>query len=131
MEASWRDVVVPLLILTGVAFAFAVLKWWHFGRSRALLQRWASREGLQLLAFEYRWFSRGPFTWTTATNSGQAVYRITAALADGETKQGWACVGRWLIGLLSSRVDVRWDVPESAFPVVFPVPVKDDEIVRP
>lgn len=129
MAARWGEELAPLLIVAGVALFFALAMWWHLGRSRALLRRWASRHGIRLLVWEYRWFSRGPFAWTTS--NGQAVYRITAEFPDGDMKRGWARVGGWLLGLLSDRVDVRWDPHESAFPVVFPAPLEEDEIVRP
>lgn len=121
--------VVPLLMLVGVATLLVGHIWWHFRRSRALLRQWAARQGIRLIRCEYRWLARGPFSWTTS--KGQAVYRIMAELPDGQTNRGWARVGGWLIGLLSSRVDVRWDQRQAGFPVVFPAPLKDDEVVRP
>src|SRR4051794_29722736 len=103
--------IVVVLIVAGYV--------WRFGRSQTILDRWAEANGLRILNKEYRWMMRGPFAWTTS--KGQAVYRVTVEDAAGRTRSGWVRCGSWLAGLLSDRVDVRWDAADRpGFPVVFP-----------
>ena len=93
--------VVAVIILAVIAMV------WHFRRSRSLLEDWAAENGYRLLSSQYRNFSRGPFFWTTS--KGQTVYRVTVQDRDGATRSGWVRCGSWWGGLLSDKVQVRWD----------------------
>jgi hypothetical protein len=84
---------------------FAV--WWHFHASFSRLQAWADENGLVILRREYRTFFRGPFFWTSS--KGQTVYRVTVRDKAGHVLDGWVRCGSWWWGLLSPRVEVRWD----------------------
>jgi hypothetical protein len=93
-----------LVVFVLVAFVAGLI--WHSIRSRALLDRWAERNGYRIIDADYRNFFRGPFFWTTAR--GQSVYRVTVELK-GDVLKGWVrCGSRWF-GLLSDQVEVRWD----------------------
>ena len=48
-----------------------------------------------------------PFFWTTSKT--QVVYRIVVSDAAGQQRSGYARVGGFMTGLLSEKVDVRWD----------------------
>ena len=113
----------PFFLFGVVAVLAVVSVVWHFSRSATLLQRWAQRNGLRIVSSEYRWLARGPFFWTTS--KGQSVYRIRVQEPDGTIRAGWARCGSWLAGLLSDRVDVRWDAPEPR-QHGFPVVMRDD-----
>jgi hypothetical protein len=95
-----------LLVVIPIAIVSIVL---HFTRSTTMLDRWAAANGLRLVTKEYRWLVKGPFFWRSGKN--QAVYRITAQDAHGQTFSGFARCGGWFFGMLSDRVEVRWDAP--------------------
>ncbi len=98
---------LPSLAILGViVFAIAVLIW-SFYRSKQLLESWACDNDFQIVSFEYRYFFKGPFFWTSSNH--QAVYYVTVTTADGETRNGWVRCGGWLLGMLSDQVDVEWD----------------------
>lgn len=90
-----------------VALFFCVALTWTFGRSRAMLERWATEQGLALVEARFCAFRRGPFFWTTS--KGQTVYRVTIRTAAGAERSGWARCGSFWRGLWSEAVEVRWD----------------------
>jgi hypothetical protein len=80
---------------------------WHFSRSRSLLEQWSAENGFRIVESSYRNVVRGPFFWTTG--KGQTVYRVTVEDMSGQRRSGWVRCGGWFLGLLSDRVQVRWD----------------------
>ena len=95
-----------LLVVAFAAFAIFMIAW-HFSRSRSLLEHWADENGYRIVESSYRNFVRGPFFWTTS--KGQTVYRVTIEDRGGRVRSGWVRCGGWWLGLLSDRVQVRWD----------------------
>ncbi len=93
-------------IVAFLIFGFVMIAW-HFSRSRSLLEQWAAANGYRIISAQYRNLVRGPFFWTTS--KGQTVYRVTVEDADGRQRDGWVRCGGWFLGLLSDRVQVRWD----------------------
>jgi hypothetical protein len=95
---------IPIVIIAGVGVAaFA----WHISRSRSLLQRWAAENDYSILNSEYRYFSKGPFFWTSS--KGQTVYYVTVRDHEGNIRTGWVRCGSWWLGLLSDKTEVRWE----------------------
>ena len=99
---------------TGVAILFAVAAVvgvlsiaWHFGRSRSLLETWAAENGYRIISSQYRFLARGPFFWTTSKS--QSVYRVEVQDPAGRRRTGYVRCGTWLGGLLSNKVEARWD----------------------
>jgi hypothetical protein len=90
----------------------ALQMWWHFSRSNSLLQAWAAEHGLRIVSQQYCWFRKGPYFWTSSRN--QTVYHVTVEDEAGNIRRGYVRCGSWLLGLLSSEVDVRWDRPMAA-----------------
>ena len=82
---------------------------WTRRRSQTILQRWAERNGLQLLESELRWFRRGPFF---LSGRGQVVYYVSAMDGQGMIHRGWVRCGGFWLGLLRDEAEVRWD-PQS------------------
>ena len=80
---------------------------WHFSRGRALLDRWAAREGFVLESADYCWFWRGPFWWRSG--EGNAVYRVVVRDRDGIVRRGHARCGGLFFGMWSDEVAVVWD----------------------
>ena len=72
-----------------------------------MLEQWARQGGYELLNSEYRWFSKGPFFWSTG--KGQAVYCVRVKDAHGAVRSGYVRCGSWLAGLSSDDVAVEWD----------------------
>lgn len=98
--------VLAVLVVAG-ATVLAVL--WTRHRAGAILQRWAERNGLQILEAELRWFRRGPFL---LSGRGQVVYYVRAMDGQGLTRRGWVRCGGFWLGLLEDKAEVRWD-PET------------------
>jgi hypothetical protein len=85
---------------------------WHFGRSAAILRRWADENGYEILEKSYRHFLRGPFFFRTTKH--QTVYRVTVRDKAGNVGSGWVACGSWWMGLWSDQAKVRWDeVPQA------------------
>ena len=112
-------ILVAFVLVLGICSLF-----WSLARGNELLDRWARRTGVRIIAREHRWFAKGPYFWRSGR--GHLVYRIAVTDAAGVTRRGWARCGGRIFGLLSDRVDVQWDCapPERfqppGFPVVFP-----------
>ena len=99
----------------------------HYTRSGILLDLWAAENGYRILERELRRFRRGPFFFTTS--KGQEVYRVVVEDCQGAVRGGYVRCGSWVLGMLSSHVEVRWDpelIHQPGFPVVFP-PDRTDE----
>jgi hypothetical protein len=95
-----------ILLLSVTALVIGLL-YWHFSRSRSLLEQWAADNGFELLRSEYRTLRRGPFFWTTSR--GQTVYYMEVRDHQGRTRTGWVRCGSWWWGLMSDKVEVRWE----------------------
>ena len=80
---------------------------WDYRRSLAILGEWASRNGYTIVSAERRYFSKGPFFWTTSRS--QVVFRVQVQDASGYVRNGWVRCGSWWLGLMSDQVEVRWD----------------------
>jgi hypothetical protein len=114
-------IAIPLLV------GLVVLNvYWVFRRSESMLKRHLHNSGYRLVNKQYRWLARGPFFWTTS--KGQSVYRFVAEDVDGVRREGWARIGGYFFGLLSDRVDLRWDdEPKDHGGPGFPVVMGDDQ----
>ena len=110
-------VFVPLFLIAAIALTI-----WHGARAQSMLENWAAVEGYRIVSCERRTFRRGPFFFTSG--KGHEVYRITVEDQSGQIKSGYIRCGGFLFGLLSDRVDVRWDVEPTQRPG-FPVVMKD------
>lgn len=105
-DAVWRVVgfiFMAALVIFVVIFTLA----WRYGRSGSLLSKWAAQNGYRIIHKEYRFLRKGPFFWTLA--NGQAVYYVVALDSAGNKGRGWVRCGSWWFGLLSDKVEVRWD----------------------
>jgi hypothetical protein len=105
-DAVWRVVgfiFTAALVIFVVIFTLA----WRFGRSGSLLSKWAAENGYCIIHEEYRFLRKGPFFWTTS--KGQTVYYVVALDSAGNKRRGWVRCGSWWFGLLSDKVEVRWD----------------------
>jgi hypothetical protein len=81
--------------------------WGRLSRGKLFLEDWARENSLELVDQQYKWFSRGPFRWTTGNN--QNVYQITVRDEYSNLRSGWARVGSRWWGMWERKVEVRWD----------------------
>src|SRR5690349_8743633 len=95
-----------LIIVATLILAVAGLVW-HSRRSRTLLERWAERNDYRIIDADYCNFFVGPFFWSTTR--GQTVYRVTLQIGAGIVRSGFVRCGSRRLGLLSDKVEVRWD----------------------
>jgi len=96
-----------LFAIAAVAVLIMLTLWWHFGRSSSLLHQWAAQNAYAIISQEYRFFFKGPFTWTST--KAQTVYYVVVEDLAGTKRNGWVRCGSWWFGLLSNDVTVRWD----------------------
>jgi len=94
---------VPAILVLSVVVLIIFL---HRSRSRSVLGGWAAANGFEIVRSDQRYFSRGPFFWTTS--KGQTVYYVTVRDAQGGLRSGWVRCGSWWFGLWSDRAEVRW-----------------------
>ncbi len=92
-----------ILSVTGAGFGvYALMK----TRSQQILSQWAADNGYQILELHPKIFNRGPVFWSTKM---QAIHRITVQNAQGKQRSGWVRYGNALQGVLSDKVEVKWD----------------------
>ncbi len=96
----------PLGLAIGLALALIFLVWDYY-RSVAILRRWVFDNGYQLLHYERRYLRLGPFFFMTSRS--QRVFYIEVNNQRGEYHTGYARCGSWWVGLLSDKVEVRWN----------------------
>jgi hypothetical protein len=99
---------VRALFLAALATS-AVVGWvWAFHASaKAAVQRWAAKQGYEVLHFQSP-FLAGGFSWST-TSRGQVVYLVTIRDHAGRTRKAWVRCGSFIGGaLFSSQVEVKW-----------------------
>jgi hypothetical protein len=102
MNSAFPAILIVFALVVGIAALG-----WHFSRARSMLERWASDNGYQILNKEYRNLFRGPFLWTTS--KGQAVYHVRVRDRQGLEHTGWVRCGSWFLGLISDKIEVKWD----------------------
>ena len=73
--------------------AFAIgISVWQIRWSRGVLEVWAAREGLELVASDHRLFETGPFFplgW-----GSRSIFRVEAKDREGKPRDGWVCNSR-------------------------------------
>jgi hypothetical protein len=79
-----------------------------FFKGKSLLPRWAERNHYRVVQSEVRHWDRGPFLWTT-NGFSQLVYRVELQDSHGNSRTAWLAFGDWWLGLLSHKVQVRWE----------------------
>ncbi len=86
-----------------------VIGWtWAFRASaKVAVQRWAAKQGYQVLCFQSPFLSGG-FDWFT-TSRGQVVYLVTIRDRVGHERKAWVRCGSFMGGaLFSGQVEVKW-----------------------
>ena len=103
MENDIFSISVLFIIVAGLGFGvFTLMK----TRSEQILSKWATENGYQILELQPKIINRGPFFWSSKM---QAIHRITVQDAEGTQLSGWVRCGSILQGVLSDKVEVKWD----------------------
>lgn len=96
-------IAVVALIPLGILFEF-----FKRSRERRLIDGWANVHHYKILRCERRWFFFGPFMWNSSEH--QTVYHVTVHDTHGKELKAFIRCGGYFSGILSSNIDVRWDV---------------------
>jgi hypothetical protein len=75
---------IEFVVIALIVIAFCR---WDLSISRAVLQQWAEREGLEILKSSHRNLFRGPYTWDS--NKAQSVYYVKARDVSGKVRGCW------------------------------------------
>ena len=92
----------PLLVCIG---AIALLYAWSSIRLKSVIDRWARRNGYEIIKAARRDLLTGPYSGAYY----QLVYRVTVREPSGRVRHGWVHCGWWWSGLWSSACEVEWD----------------------
>ena len=113
-----------IIVFSLGAIAVSWLYFWSIQRSANVLKSWARKNGHQLISFEHRSLSKGPFGWRTST--GDTIFRIVVMGSDSWPKKGWARVCSLRLGSMPDLITVLWDKPIDG-PPGFPVVMRDEK----
>ena len=79
---------------------------WRGRGINVLLSSWASANHVAILSRSRGWFRGGPFF---PTLGHQAVYLLTVRDQQGLERNCWIRLGGFFTGLLSNKVEARWE----------------------
>ena len=94
------------VIVLGLLFAIPLYRM-NRARRREALARWASDNGLKVIASRQPWISEASPFWFSRTKA-QCIFQVTVEDAKGTRKAGWVRLGSVWRGLASPRAEVRW-----------------------
>lgn len=95
-----------VLLFVLLLLAVAVVVRWQYAEANKIVNRWAQRNGFELVSAQIRYWQTGPFIFYA---NGQLVFRIVIRDQTGMQRSGWVLVGSWHSGVLSNHTKVRWD----------------------
>ena len=98
---------LPFLIAPLVGVVAIASNVWISKRASNQLDAWAASSGLRIVDRELRWLRQGPFFWRSSRL--QFVYHVKVEDVTGARRQGYVRVGGWWLGVLSSKVEARWE----------------------
>ena len=106
MSSEQLTFTAGLLGIGAVTLALIVVGEWL---ARRKIERWARRQGLQLLEFKGAPAWRGPRAWRRTEN--QEDYQILVQDASGRRRRGWLLYTSPWHSLGPQHVEVRWEEP--------------------
>lgn len=103
------DTIVLMVVLTPILL---LLVWGvvRLRRGRAAVRAALVRDRYDIVRMQFRWFSHGPFSWTTMR--AEAVYRLRVRDQAGRERTGWARWGR-RGPFAPDTLELRWDEPAA------------------
>ncbi len=98
-----------LTILPAIIFIILLTIFMTYHKNSGLkeVERWAKKEGLEILSSEYRWVKRGPYF--IASSNQQRIFYVTVRDKSGNIKRCWVKVGGFFLGLLSDNIYISWE----------------------
>jgi hypothetical protein len=100
------DTIAPALIIGVLLVGLACYFYAFSRRSSLVLEKWVSENGYQLLSAQLRLFRKGPYWWSSRS---QSVYRVEILDAEGNMRSGWVRCGSWWMGVFSDQVEAKLD----------------------
>lgn len=79
-----------VLVLGALAVATVVVQYFakRFSGPPFLVQRWAKDNGFRILRCDFRYYSKGPFTWKVS-NRWRHVYYVSVRDSEGRERFAW------------------------------------------
>lgn len=78
-------------------------------KAKAILQKWADKNGFQILQCKRKFFVTGPFAWWK-TSRNQYVYFLRIRERDGQERSAWTRIGDYATGILyGEQIEVKWN----------------------
>ena len=108
-----RDVITIMETFLIILFAIilviflTLIMTFHKNSGLKEIDKWATKEGLEILSSEYRWLKRGPY-FINSSNQ-QRIFYVTVRDKAGNIKKCWVKVGGFFFGLLSDKIDISWE----------------------
>ena len=100
-------IAIGLSLFIGIAL---VTIFWESQRSSKMIFKWAKEHGYEVVEKKQPLVNLGPFRWENPR--GRTFYHLTVRDSRGQTHSGWISCGAEWLGLISNRVEVRWDAGE-------------------
>ena len=95
-------IALVLCILTGIVNYRLRLR-----KARSILDKWAKSQNIEIISAKPRSIFCGLFS--IRGSKSQQVFQITTRMSNGQTRQGYANCGTMIMGLMSEKVNVRWE----------------------
>ena len=108
-----RDVITImetfLTILPAIIFVILLTIFMTYHKNSGLkeVERWAKKEGLEILSSEYRWVKRDPYF--ISSSNLQRIFYLTVQDQSGTINNCYVKVGGFFFGLLSGTIDISWE----------------------
>ena len=101
----YLDYILFLVLFISAVTFYAM---YHKKSGLKALQEWANKNGYKIIKSEYRWSRVGPYFWSAGSRSYR-IFLVTLETSDGKIKKGWVRLGGFILGLLSDKVEVKWE----------------------
>jgi hypothetical protein len=102
------DTELYLMFVLGGVCSFPVWIVAASWRGERMLQKWAARNGFEILKKESTHLSVPGGPITKYARMGRPVYRVSLSDKSGAIRRAWVICGHWYWGVISSQVKVVW-----------------------
>jgi hypothetical protein len=108
----FMSVGIVSLIIVFVVLLFVARLFWERSRSMSMIEHWAHENGLHLASASRCYWTLGTPFWAARNQKNRTVYRIAVEDSLGNSLSGYALCGGLLLGLITDRVEVKFDPPD-------------------
>jgi hypothetical protein len=102
------EYIITIFAITVFLVVFTIFMTYYKNSGLKVVEEWAKRGGYKILDSELRWVKTGPF-FLSGTSRHQRVFLVTLENEDGKHLKAWIRVGGYLLGLLSDKIDIKWE----------------------